>query len=277
MNIADRINEATTYLKDLDITTPKVAIILGSGLGDFAKALEEAKEVKYKDIPGFPISTVIGHEGSLYFGCYQNIQVMLMSGRFHYYEGYSQKEITIPVRVMKNLGIETLIITNAAGGINKDFKEGALMLINDHINLSGSNPLMGPNLDDFGTRFPDMSDVYSKELREKLFDAAKEEGLILTEGIYAMMSGPSFETPAEIKYLRTIGADAVGMSTVPEAIVASHCNMRVLGISCITNMAAGILNQKLTHEEVFETAQRVKTDFKKILELCIVLSSKKEV
>ena len=271
MNINERINKATDYIKSFDTKNPKIGLILGSGLGDFAVNLTDSLTINYKDIPGFPTSSVIGHEGKMYFGYYNNIPVMLMSGRFHYYEGYDQKEVTLPIRVMKNLGIEKLIITNAAGGINLSYGEGALMLISDHINLSGSNPLIGPNMEEFGTRFPDMSDTYNEELRTLLKQEAFKNNIDLKEGVYAMMSGPSFETPAEIRYLRSIGADAVGMSTVPEAIVASHCNIKVIGISCITNMAAGVLKQKLTHEEVFKTAQRVKNDFAKIVEIAIII------
>lgn len=269
MDIKERIDTATKYLNGIITETPKIGVILGSGLGDFANKLTNPIKISYGDIPEFPMSTVLGHAGTLYFGKLGGTPVVLMSGRVHYYEGYSQAEVTIPVRIMKNLGIDTLILTNAAGGIDLNFSAGALMLISDHINLSGSNPLIGANLDEFGPRFPDMSDTYNKELRYNLLESAKKESIDLKEGVYAMMSGPSFETPAEIKHLRIIGANAVGMSTVPEAIVASHCGLKVIGISCITNMAAGILNQKLTHEEVFETANRVKSDFAKVIELAI--------
>ncbi len=276
MDINERINAATYFLKGYNMRNATIGIILGSGLGDFAENLTDCIAINYKDIPGFPTSTVVGHGGEMYLGYFKGIPIMLMSGRFHYYEGYDQKEVTMPIRIMKNLGINTLIITNAAGGINLEYSSGALMLISDHINLSGSNPLIGPNMEEYGTRFPDMSDTYSEKLRTSLMDMALTNNIDLKEGIYAMMSGPSFETPAEIRYLRAIGADAVGMSTVPEAIVASHCNIKVIGISCITNMAAGISKQKLTHKEVFETAQRVKNDFAKIVDFAILISSKNE-
>ncbi|NLY81782.1 MAG: purine-nucleoside phosphorylase [Clostridiales bacterium] len=269
MDIQKRVDAGAEFLKELINETPRIGVVLGSGLGDFANKLVNPIKVSYKDIPKFPQSTILGHAGTLYFGKLNEIPVVLMSGRLHYYEGYSQSEVTIPIRIMSKLGIETLILTNAAGGINLEFTAGELMLISDHINLSGSNPLIGPNQDEFGPRFPDMSDTYTKELRYSLLKSAKKESIDLKEGVYAMMSGPSFETPAEIKYLRRIGADAVGMSTVPEAIVASHCGLKVIGISCITNMAAGVLNQKLSHEEVFETANRVKSSFAQVLELAI--------
>lgn len=269
MDIQKRVDAGTKFLKELINETPRIGVVLGSGLGNFADKLENPIKVQYKDIPLFPQSTIFGHAGTLYFGTLNKTSVVLMSGRVHYYEGYNQSEVTIPVRIMSKLGIDTLILTNAAGGINLEFSSGALMLISDHINLSGANPLIGPNLDEFGPRFPDMSDTYTKALRLSLLESAKKENIDLKEGVYAMMSGPSFETPAEIKYLRSIGADAVGMSTVPEAIVASHCGLKVIGISCITNMAAGVLNQKLSHEEVFETANRVKSRFSQVVELAI--------
>lgn len=249
--------------------TPEIGLILGSGLGGFVDELENPIRIPFGDIDGFPISTVEGHEGAFVIGIYGGRAVAALSGRIHYYEGYSQLEVTLPVRVMSKLGVKTLILTNAAGGINLSFAAGALMLISDHINLSGSNPLIGKNFEEFGPRFPDMSDVYTKSLRDALKAAAEKSGIPLREGVYAMYSGPNYETPAEIRYFRAVGADAVGMSTAPEALVASHCSMSVLGISCITNMAAGVLDRKLNHAEVVETAARVNDDFTRLLRLAI--------
>lgn len=249
---------------------PKIGLILGSGLGVLADNIENPLYILYKDIPGFPQTTVEGHAGRFVYGCYQGKIVLAMQGRFHYYEGKSIDDVVFPVRVMKILGIEILILTNAAGGVNIDYQPGDLMLITDHINMSGVSPLRGKNLDVLGgPRFPDMSFTYDPELRQLAINAAKNRNLDLKTGVYAMMQGPSFETPAEIKMLRTLGADAVGMSTVPEAITAVHAKIKVLGISCITNMAAGILEQALTHEEVMETADKVKGKFISLLETVI--------
>lgn len=264
-----RIEQVVDGIRRYTQAEPTIGLFLGSGLGDFAQQLENRIEVPFHDLPGMPVTTVSGHVGAFVFGSYAGKQVVALNGRLHYYEGYSQQEITIPVRVLRRLGVKTLILTNAAGGVNTDFKPGTLMLISDHINLSGSNPLIGRNLDSFGPRFPDMSDIYTARLREQLKTAAAQAHLPLREGVYMMYSGPSYETPAEIRAFRTLGADAVGMSTVPEAIVASHCGMQVLGISCITNMAAGVLNVKLNHAEVVETANRVKAQFTQVLQLAI--------
>ena len=212
-------------------------------------------------MPNFPISTVEGHEGRLVIGTLQGKTVVAMQGRFHYYEGYKMEEVTFPIRVMKLLGVKTLIVTNAAGAVNTSFKPGDLMIITDHINLSGNNPLIGKNLDLFGPRFPDMSNAYNKELRKIAKNVANSINIDIKEGVYAMMSGPTYETPAEIKMIRILGGDAVGMSTVPEVIVANHCGIKVVGISCLTNMAAGILEQPLNHEEVIETSNKVKNNF----------------
>ena len=220
-------------------------------------------------MPNFPISTVEGHEGRLVIGTLQGKTVVAMQGRFHYYEGYKMEEVTFPIRVMKLLGVKTLIVTNAAGAVNTSFKPGDLMIITDHINLSGNNPLIGKNLDLFGPRFPDMSNAYNKELRKIAKNVANSINIDIKEGVYAMMSGPTYETPAEIKMIRTLGGDAVGMSTVPEVIVANHCGMKVVGISCITNMAAGILEQPLNHEEVIETSNQVKNNFIKLMETLV--------
>jgi purine-nucleoside phosphorylase len=240
---------------------PRVGLILGSGLGSLAEEITAKIVVPYKDIPHFPVSTVEGHAGQLVFGMLGKAPVMACQGRFHYYEGYTLSEVTYSVRVMQQLGIKILIVTNAAGGINKSFKPGDLMLISDHINLMGDNPLRGKNNPEMGPRFPDMSEAYSQKLGLLAQSAAAELGINLQTGVYAGVFGPSYETPAEIRYLRTIGADAVGMSTVPEVIVANHGGMEVLGISCITNMAAGVLDRKLNHDEVIETAEKVRVKF----------------
>lgn len=272
MNEVDkRIYSAAEYIKSKTDARPKMGLVLGSGLGSFAETLEDKQSIPFTDIPGFPKPTVEGHAGALVIGKHNGKFVVALSGRVHFYEGLTQQEITIPVRVMKLLGVETIMITNAAGGVNLNFKAGALMLIEDHINYSGQNPLMGANFDDFGPRFPDMSDIYTKTLRGQLMQSASAAGVPLVEGVYAMYSGPSYETPAEIRMFRGMGADAVGMSTVPEAIVARHAGMQVIGVSCITNMAAGVLDMPLNHAEVVETATRVRDDFIRVLSLAIEL------
>lgn len=254
-------DEIIAYLKSKVNFKAEIGIILGSGLGILAAELSDPIAVPYKEIPHFPVSTVMGHEGQFVFGDLGGKPVVCMQGRFHFYEGYEMKDVTLPVSVMKKLGVSTLLVTNAAGGVNEKFAPGDLMLIEDHINLSGVNPLRGKNDDEAGPRFPDMSEAYNGELRETALSAAKELNIDMKKGVYAGLSGPSFETPAEIRYLRIIGADAVGMSTVPEVIVANHAGMRVLGISCITNMAAGILKTKLNHQEVMDTANIVREKF----------------
>lgn len=246
-----------------------IGVILGSGLGDYAEALEDAVKLPYSEIPGFPRSTVAGHAGMWCCGTLYGKRVVMMQGRFHYYEGYGMKDVTLPVRVMQKIGVKTLIVTNAAGGVNLGYHPGELMVIGDMFSMTAQNPLIGPNLDAFGPRFPDMSCAFDKELRALAHECANEQGFALREGVYAQMAGPTYETPAEIRMLRTLGADAVGMSTVPEVIVARHGGMRVLGISCITNMAAGILDQPLNHAEVTETANRVKGQFKNLLDRII--------
>ncbi|MDR0431144.1 MAG: purine-nucleoside phosphorylase [Tannerellaceae bacterium] len=263
------IERAYSYVYSKVKAEPRIGIILGSGLGDFLARLNNTTRIAFSDIPCLPLTTVDGHDGALVFGSFNDVSIVVMQGRLHYYEGYSQSEITIPVRLMKKLGVKTLIITNAAGGINLDLSVGSLMLISDHINYSGSDPLIGENLDEFGPRFPDVSDVYSKKLRTEVKRRALDEGIALSEGVYIMYSGPNYETPAEIRFFRTIGADAVGMSTVPEALVAAHCGIKVIGISCITNMAAGILDKELRHEEVLQTAGSVKSNFVKLVCLAI--------
>ena len=246
-----------------------IGVILGSGLGDYAEALEDAVKLPYSEIPGFPRSTVAGHAGMWCCGTLYGKRVVMMQGRFHYYEGYGMKDVTLPVRVMQKIGVKTLIVTNAAGGVNLGYHPGELMVIGDMFSMTAQNPLIGPNLDAFGPRFPDMSCAFDKELRALAHECANEQGFALREGVYAQMTGPTYETPAEIRMLRTLGADAVGMSTVPEVIVARHGGMRVLGISCITNMAAGILDQPLNHAEVTETANRVKGQFRNLLDRII--------
>lgn len=269
MTIEERIDSALAAIRQRTSAAPEMGLILGSGLGDFCDRLEDRIEVPFDQIPGFPLPTVEGHAGAFVFGTCRGRSLAALRGRIHYYEGYTQQELTLPVRVMARLGVKTVILTNAAGGVNLDYKPGTLMLISDHINFSGNNPLMGPNLDQFGPRFPDMSDIYTRALREKLLPLAREAGIPLREGVYVMYSGPNYETPAEIRFFRAVGGDAAGMSTVPEALAARHAGLQVMGVSCITNMAAGVLPQPLSHEEVVETAGRVKRDFTRLLELMI--------
>lgn len=248
-----------------DEEAPRVALVLGSGLGAFADELEDAVVVPYEEIPGFARSTVEGHAGRLVIGKCGGVAVAAMQGRFHYYEGYSLDEVTFPIRTFGALGVKAIVLTNAAGGINVAFNQGALMLISDHLNLMGASPLRGANDERFGVRFPDMSEVYAREYQEMVIEEAREMGMELRRGTYGALSGPSYETPAEIRMLRTLGADAVGMSTVPEAIVARHMGIKVVGISCITNMAAGVLDQPIVHEEVIETGERVRATFSELL------------
>ncbi len=251
----ERIYAAYDYLDKTVTQRPWVCIILGSGLGGYADTLEEPQVIEYASIPGFPVSTVQGHAGRLVLGKKHGVNVVCMQGRFHCYEGYSPAETVIPLRALIRLGIKNLLITNAAGGINTGFQAGDIMVIEDHINFTFLNPLAGPNMDDFGARFPDMSYAYDKQLSAALKKAAQENNIEVKSGVYAMMKGPSFETPAEIKALRMMGADAVGMSSVPEIIAAAHAGVKSAAMSCITNMAAGILDQPLTHEEVMETGR----------------------
>ena len=250
--------KASEFLKNTITEPAKIGLILGSGLGILAEEFENPIYLDYSNIPGFPKSTVEGHKGRFVYGEYANKKVLAMQGRFHYYEGIDIKDIVLPIRVMREIGIKTIIITNAAGGINTNYKPGDLMIIEDHINQSGINPLRGANNDEIGPRFPDMSYAYDPALRALAKELGKGLGIDLKSGVYAMMQGPSFETPAEIRMLRTLGADAVGMSTVPEVITAVHAGIKVLGISCISNMAAGILDQALTHDEVIATADMIK-------------------
>lgn len=243
----------------------EIAIVLGSGLGGYEESLVDVTYVNYGDVPGFPVSTVPGHAGRFAFGSLNGCRVMMMVGRFHSYEGYSMEEVTMAVRVMHLLGVKTLLLTNAAGGVRESFKPGTLMLINDFLNLAGRNPLRGPNLDEFGPRFPDMSQAYDKELRAIAKAQAAKLQIPLEEGVYCWFNGPTYETPAEIRMARILGADAVGMSTVPETIIACHCGMKVLGISTITNMAAGITEGAITHEEVIQVGKQVKASFTKLM------------
>ena len=244
---------------------PALGLILGSGLGPYADRFRNRTVVPFEDLPNFPRSTVLGHSGNLVIGEAEGIPAVALQGRVHYYEGYSLAEVTYPARVLGCLGIKQLIVTNAAGGINVNFRPGDLMLITDHINMMGTNPLIGPNLEELGVRFPDMSEAYDSEMRRTASQVAAQRGITLREGVYVGLTGPSYETPAEIRMCRGLGGDAVGMSTVPEVIVANHMGIRVLGISCITNMAAGILPQKLTHQEVIDTTERVKEQFISLL------------
>jgi purine-nucleoside phosphorylase len=246
-----------------------IGIILGTGLGDFAKTLHDTKSLSYTDIPGFPESTVPGHAGVWHTGKLHGKSVVMMQGRFHAYEGYDLEEVTLPVRVMALLGVKTLIVTNAAGGVNLDFQPGDLMQITDYINFTGRNPLRGPNLDEFGPRFPDMTYAYDRDLAALAHRRAQELNIRLQKGVYCWFGGPCYETPAEIRMARVLDADAVGMSTVPETIVARHCGMKVLGLSCITNMAAGILDTQLDHEEVMAAGERVKDKFKALIDAVI--------
>ncbi|MCM3236885.1 purine-nucleoside phosphorylase [Heyndrickxia oleronia] len=256
-----QIEQAVTYLQGKYTKTPRIGLILGSGLGVLADEIEDAVKIRYEDIPEFPISTVEGHAGQLVFGSLSGMEVVAMQGRFHYYEGYSFDQVTFPVRVMKELGVEVLVVTNAAGGVNETYEPGDLMIISDHINNMGSNPLIGPNDNRFGARFPDMSEPYNKELRLIARNVAEKLNIRIQEGVYVGNTGPTYETPAEVRMIRTFGGDAVGMSTVPEVIVAKHAGLKILGISCISNMASGILDQPLTHDEVIETTEKVRKDF----------------
>ena len=255
------LDAAISFIRSRSSIQPVVGVILGSGLGNVVEAIDAEVTIPYSEIPGARASTVLGHQGRMILGRAGNVPVVVMQGRVHFYEGYEMGEVMFLARVIGRLGIKRLIVTNAAGGINTSFKPGDLMLISDHINMMGINPLRGPNIDELGVRFPDMSEAYPESLRADAKKAAAKLGIPLQEGVYLALSGPTYETPAEIRAFRTLGADAVGMSTVPEVIAMSHMNIPVLGISCITNMAAGILKQKLTHQEVMDTTARVQKEF----------------
>jgi purine-nucleoside phosphorylase len=256
---------AIRFLRERLTRLPRIGVVLGSGLCGFADELTGATAIPYSDIPNWPLSTAVGHTGKLVVGKIGEADVAVLAGRAHLYEGYSPAQAVFGVRTLAGLGVRTMVFTNAAGGINLDYNQGALVLISDHINLQGSNPLCGANDDSLGPRFPDMSEAYSRRYREIAQQSAGELGITLKEGVYAAMLGPSYETPAEIRFLQTIGADLVGMSTVPEVIVANHAGMKVLAISCVTNMAAGILPQKINHEEVLETGRRVRDTLVRLL------------
>ena len=259
------MHKAVNYIKEIiKDFEPQTAVILGSGLGELADKYSDIR-INYKDIPEFPVSTVEGHAGCLVFAEINGKRIMMMQGRFHFYEGYPMHKIVYPVKIMKKLGISTVIITNAAGGINPDFKPSSLMIIRDHINFMGTNPLIGVNDDTLGERFPDMSEVYTKQLRDIALTCGEKLNIPLKEGVYMAMSGPAYETPAEVNMARIIGADALGMSTVPEAITAAYLKMRVLGISCICNAAAGVGGKSLSHEDVLGAANKAKKDFSQLI------------
>lgn len=261
----EKLKKGYEYIRSVTDFVPEAALVLGSGLGMFGDQIEVCKEVPYGDIPGFPVSTVPGHAGRYLFGYVEGLPVVVMQGRVHYYEGYNIKDVVMPVRLMGMLGAKTLILTNAAGGINKEFASGTLMMLNDHISTFVPSPLIGRNMDFLGTRFPDMTEVYDKKLRELLKNTADQCGIDLRSGVYLQVSGPQFETPQEIRMFAALGADAVGMSTVCEAIAARHMGLRVCAVSCITNMAAGLSAELLSHEDVQNTADRVGADFCRLI------------
>ena len=263
--IYDKLMHCLACVREKTDFVPKVAIVLGSGLGDYAESIKVEYELPYSEIEGFPVSTVPGHAGKFIFGFVGEVPVVCMKGRVHYYEGYPISDVVLPARLMKLMGAEVLFLTNAAGGVNTSFHAGDLMLIKDQISLFAPNPLIGPNLDELGVRFPDMSTVYDVELQNIIKQTAKENNIFLQEGVYAQLTGPSFESPAEIRMLRTFGCDAVGMSTVVEAIAANHMGMKICGISCICNLAAGMTANPLTHEEVQEAADEAAPRFKKLV------------
>ncbi len=263
--VYDKLMNCYKCLRSKTDFVPEIAIILGSGLGDYAEHIRVEYELSYGDIEGFPVSTVPGHAGKFIFGYIDEIPVVCMKGRVHYYEGYPISDVVLPVRLMKLMGAGILFLTNAAGGINNDFRAGDLMMIKDHISLFAPNPLIGPNIEELGVRFPDMSAVYTPELQEMIKAAADENGIPIQEGSYVQVTGPSFESPAEVRMLRTLGGDAVGMSTVVEAIAARHMGMKICGISCICNMAAGITEKALTHEEVQEAADKAAPNFARLI------------
>ena len=268
-DLKERIKETADFLRSRGIAQPEVGIVLGSGLNDFADRIKDAICIPYGDIPNFTAGKADSHRGILISGEYKGKNVLALAGRYHYYESADMNAAAFPARVLVELGIKRLIITNAAGCINTDFRAGQLMLISDHINLTGMNPLMGPNLDEYGPRFPDMTYTYNKELRDVLKVRAAEEGIDLAEGVYCMFCGPSFETPAEIRMARVFGADAAGMSSVPEAVIANHAGKEIIGISFLSNMAAGVLDQPLSGEEVTENSKKVQKDFARVLDLAI--------
>ncbi|MBE5873247.1 MAG: purine-nucleoside phosphorylase [Lachnospiraceae bacterium] len=260
-----KLQNCLKCVRDKTDFEPRVAVVLGSGLGDYAAQIKVECEIPYSEIEGFPVSTVPGHAGKFVFGYVGEVPIVCMKGRVHYYEGYDISDVVLPIRLMYLLGAKILFLTNAAGGVNGSFHAGDLMLIKDHIAVFAPNPLIGANIDQLGTRFPDMSKVYDRDLQEVIREKAKEHNIFLQEGVYTQLTGPSFESPAEIKLLRTLGSDAVGMSTVVEAIAANHCGMRICGISCISNLAAGMTDNPLNHEEVQEAADMAAPKFKKLV------------
>ncbi|MCL4459462.1 MAG: purine-nucleoside phosphorylase [Chloroflexi bacterium] len=263
------VTEAVGFIRSRSDIVPQAGLILGSGLGPLAEEISSAVAISYKDIPHFPVSTVPGHAGRLVLGMLEGKPVVAMQGRFHRYEGYPYSQVTFPVVVMRKLGIKALIVTNASGGVNENFRPGDLMLISDHINYSGDNPLIGPNDEELGPRFPEMSEAYDWSLRQLAKEIAQREGITLREGVYMHFLGPNLETPAEIRMARYLGADAVGMSTVPEVIVAHYLGLKILGLSCISNMAAGMLPEKITHEMVVSNVQRAVPTFSRLVRLCV--------
>ena len=264
-NVYEKLISCYESIREKIPFTPRVALVLGSGLGDYAEKIRVEAELDYHEIDGFPVSTVPGHAGKFIFGYVNEVAVVCMKGRVHYYEGYPISDVVMPIRLMKMLGAEILFLTNASGGINADFSAGDFMLIKDHISCFAPNPLVGANIDELGTRFPDMSEIYNKNLQEEIRIAANKHGIKLQEGIYLQLTGPSFESPAEIKMLRNFGADAVGMSTVVEAITANHMGMQICGISCVCNLAAGMTDNPLTHDEVQAAANNAAPLFKKLI------------
>jgi len=269
MNLLEELTAAAAHVRERAPRPPTVGLVLGSGLGGFATKLERAVRVPYAEIPHFPTSTAVGHKGELALGALGGVQVAVMSGRVHYYEGYNLQQVVFPVRVLARLGVKTLILTNAAGAVNVNYKPGELVVIQDHINLIGGNPLVGPNEESLGPRFFDMTSAYDPELREITERACWKVGVPVRKGVYLALPGPSYETPAEIRMFRTLGADVVGMSTVPEVIAARHMGVRVLGISCVTNMAAGVSKRPLDHREVLEVGRKVQAALTDVLERVI--------
>lgn len=265
MTLKEKLDQAVSFIHSVKKTSPKVGVILGSGLGDFIEKMENKTVISYNDIPHFKKVTVQGHGGNLILGTVKGVEVATLQGRFHFYEGHSLEDVVFPLRVLAKLGIDVLVLTNAAGGINLSYKPGDLVILTDHLNLTGQNPLIGPNDESMGPRFPDMGHAYNKELVKILSESAQELKIKTQQGVYAGVLGPTYETPSEIKMFRILGADVVGMSTVPEAIVGNHIGLKVCGISCVTNMGAGILDQKLKHEDIKDEALKVMDNFTNLL------------